>query len=56
MLSRTIISAGRKKLQAWIKFPDTVILYGNAKYKLLLNVIFNIDFTKEHNDLFNNAR
>src|SRR5438046_1651411 len=44
-----------KKLQAWTKFPDAVILFGDPDSKPLPSVVFEVGFTESYTDLVSNA-
>jgi hypothetical protein len=45
----------RKKLQAWTKFPDTAILFGDPESEPLPSVVFEAGFTESYDDLVSEA-
>ena len=45
----------RKKLQAWTKYPDATIVFGDAESGLLPSVVFEAGFTEGYDDLVGDA-
>jgi len=45
----------RKKLQAWTKFPDAAILFGDEESEPLASVVFEAGFTESYDDLVSDA-
>ena len=44
-----------KKLQAWTKFPDAAILFGDEESEPLPSVVFEAGFTESYDDLVSDA-
>jgi hypothetical protein len=44
-----------KKLQAWTKFPDAAILFGDEESEPLPSVVFEAGFTESYDDLISDA-
>jgi len=57
LLSRSgyFANQNRKKLQAWTKFPDAAILFGDEESDPLPSVVFEAGFTESYDDLVGDA-
>ena len=55
LLARSNFYAKTKKLRAWTKYPDAVILFGDPESVPLPSVVFEVGFTESYDDLVKDA-